>query len=95
MINHETSERKMTRSEYSRLGAMALNSDPVKKRASILKGLETRKRNQLKIKLAELSDEPIVSAVIEEAAIAETVSKPIVPIITEWEKLLINKKDNR
>lgn len=53
-------QRKMTRSEYSRLGAIALNSDPEKKRASVLKGIETKRRNKLLVKLGLIADEQTV-----------------------------------
>jgi hypothetical protein len=56
----QNAQRKMTRSEYSRLGAIALNSDPEKKRASILKGIETKRRNKLQVKLGLIATEQTI-----------------------------------
>ena len=95
MNTYETSERKMTRSEYSRLGALALNGNPEKKRAATLKAVETRKKNQLRMKLAAFNVEPIAADIVSEPVIADAVSEPAAPIVTEWEKLLINKRDDR
>jgi hypothetical protein len=53
-------QRKMTRSEYSRLGAIALNSNPEKKRASILKGIETKRRKKLQVKLGLIATEQTI-----------------------------------
>lgn len=94
-VVHETSEIKMTRSEYSKLGALALNGNPEKKKAAILKGLETRKRNRLRMKLAEFHEEPMASNIVREPVINDADCVATFPIVTEWEKLLINKKDNR
>lgn len=53
----ESTQRKMTKSESARLGAIALNSDPEKKRASVLKGIETKRRNKLQAKFSSITIE--------------------------------------
>jgi hypothetical protein len=46
---------KLSFSELGKRGAAALNNDPVKKRASILKGIETKRRKALLAKIDSLS----------------------------------------
>ena len=54
----QTKEKiKLSFSELGKRGAAALNSDPVKKRAAVLKGLETRRRQRLEAKLESVSKE--------------------------------------
>jgi hypothetical protein len=48
---------KLSFSELGKRGAAALNNDPVKKRASVLKGVETKRRKALLAKIDSLSKE--------------------------------------
>lgn len=50
-------KRKLSFSELGKLGAAALNGDPIKKRASVLKGNETKRRKRLLAKIESLSQE--------------------------------------
>jgi hypothetical protein len=52
---------KMNRTEISRLGGLALAKDPEKKRASILKGLATKRRKKLTGQLGTVTAEQSVN----------------------------------
>jgi hypothetical protein len=56
-MQQKTEKVKLSFSELGKRGAAALNGDPVKKRASVLKGVETKRRNALLAKIDSLSKE--------------------------------------
>lgn len=50
MSTKNKEKSRLTRSEAGKLGALALNADPKKKKAAILKAAETRKAKNAKAK---------------------------------------------
>lgn len=52
---------KMTRLEICRLGALALNSNPEKKRAATIKAMETKRRKKLTAQLGAITLEQNVN----------------------------------